>query len=301
LPGLLTGMAASLEEMLYQLVFFLIYLMFWICEPLPVSGAVMQVFKSYLLLKTIVCFIFAIACSFLLWILDCQIWPLYFVITFVLNYIPEVGAIACAVLMVPVILLNGNVPEHCVAVGKLDGKEAIPHCVVFHNLDNLLWLCIGFALIKIITGNVIEVKLYAEKGGQFMRMHPVILLALIMVCSALLGLTGAFLSVPVMAAVKYGLLAANMPHAYLDPLLVIIEGDEMSPHRNFVDRRRADEAEARHQKVTSFVYANPVSLYQRCCSRFSFRDADASLTSVRSVQVSELAMEGASEPLAASA
>lgn len=72
-----------------------------------------------------------------------------------------------------------------------------------------------------------------------MRMHPVILLVLIMICSAILGVTGAFLSVPIMAAIKYSLLSANMPDKYLNPLLVAIEGDERGPHKNYVDRCRS--------------------------------------------------------------
>ena len=71
---------------------------------------------------------------------------------------------------------------------------------------------------RILTGNVVEVQMYATMGGQFMRMHPVIIMvpemqvvqamtaccgtpcrrlhskALIMLFSSLLGITGMFLA-----------------------------------------------------------------------------------------------------------
>lgn len=225
LPALASVLAGMAETVGYQSIFFLIYLFFWLFEPLPISGHVMKVFKSYLFLKTLVCILFASLMSAMLAILQCELWPLLFVVFFLLNYIPEVGAIACAALSVPVVLLNGNF-------------------TVPFRLSQLVWLVIGGTLIKIFTGNVIEVHLYATQGGQFMRMHPVILLAMIMVCSAVLGVTGAFLSVPILAAVKYCLLSSSMPDTYLNPLLVFIEGDETGPHRNFVDRRRPEGLES---------------------------------------------------------
>merc|ERR1719401_2315096 len=69
-------------------------------------------------------------------------------------------------------------------------------------------------------------------------MHPVVLMAMMMLCSALLGITGMFLSIPLMAAVKYYLLASDMPQVFLNPILVMIEGDAAGPHKNFVDKHR---------------------------------------------------------------
>eukprot|EP00933_Yihiella_yeosuensis_P017686 TRINITY_DN14728_c0_g1_i3.p1 TRINITY_DN14728_c0_g1~~TRINITY_DN14728_c0_g1_i3.p1 ORF type:complete len:216 (+),score=24.56 TRINITY_DN14728_c0_g1_i3:163-810(+) len=185
---------------------------------------VAQVFKSYLLLKTFVCLLFASLMSSLLFCLSCKIWELFFVLTFLLNYIPEIGAMLSALLMVPAVLLDGHV--------ELDTRLA--HLVV---------LVIFGTIIKIFTGNIVEVQLYASHGGQFMRMHPVIILAVMMLFSALLGVTGMFLAVPVTAVVKYYLLSAGMPDSILHPLLVWVEGDETGPHKNFVDRHRSSSPE----------------------------------------------------------
>jgi len=220
LPALISSLMAQLQGITWSALLFFIYLFFWVFEPLPISSSVAQVFKSYLLLKTLVCLLFASLMSFILWCLACPLWHLFFIVTFVLNYIPEVGAILSAILTVPAVLFDGSVDVQTRA-------------------RNVILLAIFGTLVKVITGNVIEVRMYATKGGQFMRMHPVILMAVMMMCSAILGLTGMFLAVPIMAATKYYMIVAEMPVRFLNPLLTVIEGDEAGPHKNFVDAQRA--------------------------------------------------------------
>ena len=222
LPELASQVVSSLESLSFQALMFFVYLFFWIFEPLPISSPVAEVFKSYLLLKTIVCLLFAMLMSALLVALQCKIWSLFFVLTFLLNFIPEIGAIASAILTVPAILFDGHLPQQ-------------------QRLENLLWLVIVGTCIKVFTGNVVEVQMYASLGGQFMRMHPVIIMALIMLFSALLGVTGMFLAVPTMAAVKYCLVSSDMPKQFKHPLLVFIEGDETAPHKNYVEQQRLIE------------------------------------------------------------
>eukprot|EP00438_Fugacium_kawagutii_P025735 Skav210491 [mRNA] locus=scaffold737:952629:954230:- [translate_table: standard] len=222
LPPLVGELLTSIEALSFQALMFLVYLSFWIFEPLPISSPVAEVFKSYLLLKTIVCLMFAALMSLLLLCLQCKIWSLFFVLTFLLNFIPEIGAIASAILTVPAVLFDGHLPRE-------------------QRVENLLWLVICGTGIKIFTGNVVEVQMYANLGGQFMRMHPVIIMALIMLFSALLGVTGMFLAVPAMAAVKYYLVSTDIPKEFKNPLLVFIEGDATAGHKNFVEQQRLME------------------------------------------------------------
>merc|ERR1740123_2419746 len=100
--------------------------------------------------------------------------------------------------MFPAVLLDGNVP--------MEQRRA-----------NTVLLCIFGMVFKIVTGNIIEVQMYTTRGGEFMRMHPVILMALMMFCEELMGITGMFLAVPIMAAVKYYLVSVDMPSVYLNP------------------------------------------------------------------------------------
>eukprot|EP00443_Scrippsiella_acuminata_P051294 CAMPEP_0115438464 /NCGR_PEP_ID=MMETSP0271-20121206/35270_1 /TAXON_ID=71861 /ORGANISM="Scrippsiella trochoidea, Strain CCMP3099" /LENGTH=533 /DNA_ID=CAMNT_0002864117 /DNA_START=27 /DNA_END=1628 /DNA_ORIENTATION=- len=217
LPALIEGLVGQSKNVAWEGVLFVIYLLFWIFEPLPISAQVEQVFKSYLLLKTLVCALFATLISLTLWCLGCPLWPLFFVVTFALNYIPEVGAIMSAILTAPAVLFDGHIADM--------------HVRIRHAVE----LAICFTIFKIICGNIIEVRLYATRGGQFMRMHPVILMATMMMCSAILGITGMFLAVPIMAVTKYFMIVGGMPAKLLSPLLTVFEGDDTAPYRNYVD------------------------------------------------------------------
>merc|ERR1712060_458674 len=159
----------------------------------------------------------------LLYLLNCRLWLIFFIICFPLNYIPEVGAVFAWVLVFPAVLFDGSIPVE---------RRAL----------NTIWLLVVGGIIKLATGHLLEVQIYSTKGGQFMRMHPVILVTLMFGCSALLGVTGLFLSVPIMAVLKYYMLSSNMPDSILGPLLYFLEGDEAGPHKNYVDRRRAQQS-----------------------------------------------------------
>lgn len=208
----------------FEILLFLLYLLFWVLEPLPVNHRVSGVFKTYLLQKTLVCLIFATMVSLTLLVLKCKIWHILFLVAFLLNYIPEIGALMCFVIMMPLILLDG-------------------HLDVQTRMENAIWFMVLFLAAKFITGNVIEVQLYAKSGGDLMRMHPVVMLALMMLFESLMGITGMFMTVPVMAAVKYYILSSNMPAVVLDPLLTCIEGNEQGPHMAFVEDHNAQYAQ----------------------------------------------------------
>jgi len=224
---------AGLGQLLFQYVLFFIYLLFWLVGPIPIASPIVEVFKTYLFLKSVVCLLFASLMSGLLFMLDCGLWPLFFVVTFILNFIPEVGAILSFMLCLPAVLLDG----------------AVPHLKT--RLWNTLYLFILGLFFKFITGNVIEVQMYTTKGGEFMRMHSVVLMASIMVFGQMLGVTGMFLSVPVLATIKYFLVSARMPPSILDPLLCFIEGDNAAAHRYFVDKCWTEQDSPSSNGVTS--------------------------------------------------
>eukprot|EP00438_Fugacium_kawagutii_P033024 Skav220867 [mRNA] locus=scaffold1331:32891:37425:+ [translate_table: standard] len=78
LPNMVADIVSDLESLSFQALMFFVYLFFWIFEPLPISSPVAEVFKSYLLLKTLVCLLFATLMSVLLVGLQCKIWTLFF-------------------------------------------------------------------------------------------------------------------------------------------------------------------------------------------------------------------------------
>jgi len=231
LPELASAVLEQGQGFGFEILLFLLYLLFWVLEPLPVNTRVSGVFKTYLLQKTLVCLIFATMVSLLLLALQCKIWHILFLVAFLLNYIPEIGALMCFVIMMPLLLLDGTLS-------------------VQTRMQNALWFMVLFLAAKFITGNVIEVQLYAKSGGDLMRMHPVVMLALMMLFESLLGITGMFMTVPVMAAVKYYILSSNMPTVVLDPLLTCIEGNQTGPHMAFVEDHNANYAQLRQDDAS---------------------------------------------------
>jgi len=220
LPSAATAFAKGVEAIGFQALLFLIYILFWVFEPIPMNSNVAQVIKNYLLLKTVVCLVFASAMSTLLYFLSCPIWHLFFIVSFLLNYIPEIGFVIVFVLAIPAVGLDSE-------LSMLERQR------------NTILLIAGSLLIKVVTANILEVQMYVSKGGQYMRMHPVVLMAMMIFFEKLLGITGMFLAIPIAAGVKYYVLSADIPSVYLNPTLTFLEGDDVAPHKNFVDRHVA--------------------------------------------------------------
>jgi len=224
-----------LEDTLGTLFLFFLYLAFWIAEPLPISEPATKVFKDYMTLKTFVCFLFAGMMAGLLKFLLCPIWPLYFFLTFLLNYIPEVGPILAGLLMIPGVLLDSTLPKNT-------------------RYANVTMLVIFGTLAKILTGNIIEVKLYSKFGGEFMHIHPVTLFVFFTFCGYQLGTTGMFISVPILGAIKYALLSGAVPERYLHTLLVVIEGDAWAAHRSLLRRETTHSASTLREAPAAGVH-----------------------------------------------
>lgn len=220
LPGLAATASGKVESLGFDLLLFVLYILFWVFEPIPISSNVAQVIKDYLLLKTGACFIYAVLMSLMLYVLGCPLWHLFFVMCFLLNYIPEFGFIVVFICVVPAVIFNSH------------------HSLQRRESDTIIVIT-GSILIKILVANVLEVYMYVSRGGQYMRMHPVVLLGLMMFFEKFFGLTGMFLAIPMVATVKYYLLSADIPTLYLNPALALLEGDDCAPHKNFVDRQKA--------------------------------------------------------------
>ncbi len=96
------------------------------------------------------------------------------VLTFMLNFIPNVGSIFAVAITIPVILLQ------------------------FGFGGALLAILILLALTQIIIGNVIEPKIM----GDSMGLHPVTILLMLTFWGFIWGVPGMFLSVPITATLK---------------------------------------------------------------------------------------------------
>lgn len=157
----------------------LLYILFWLMQPLPLGGQASAVVRSYLWKKTLVSFLYGICVTILLVTLSVDFAAFFGVVSFFLNYIPEVGAFISIVLPVPIILL--------------DSRLANP-------LGVLVAAIVGQLFFKLVFGNILEVKLI-ERDKE-MSIHPVWIILGLSYFGYIWGPVGALLSVPLVAMVK---------------------------------------------------------------------------------------------------
>ena len=99
---------------------------------------------------------------------------MFAILTFCLNFIPNIGSIIAVILPIPIILLQFGISFPFIAA------------------------IILLVAIQIAIGNILEPKLM----GDSMGLHPVTILFFLAFWGYLWGITGMFLSVPITATLK---------------------------------------------------------------------------------------------------
>jgi len=195
-----------------------LYVMFWLCTPMPINEKTERIFRRYLLLKGSSCLCYGICVGVMMRFLRVQCAAAFGVLSFFLSFIPEVGAFFAMAFPVPVILF--------------DSRLEAPWLT-------LLIATAGQLCLKFVFANIIEVKLV--ENDATMKMHPVITLLAVTFFGVIWGPTGMLLSVPIMAYIKVVVLSDEVPSAYRDPVLIMLEGDRRAPER-FHRRRMLSKA-----------------------------------------------------------
>lgn len=159
---------------------------------------ILQGIISYLGVKTMMSLLTAICIWLLLEIVGVQYAILWAALSFLLNYIPNIGSIiAAAPIIVQALLLNGFVV----------GLEVI----------------IGVIAINMIIGNVLEPRLMGKKLG----LSTLVVFLSLLFWGWLLGTVGMLLSVPLTMALKIALEASPTTVKY-----ALLLGDSDSAHEN---------------------------------------------------------------------
>ena len=149
----------------------------------------------YLLAKTLVSVAMGLVVFIVLGpILHVKLAHLWGVLTVVLNFIPNVGAVLAALLPLPVILLD---PDLSVAAQVL--AIVLP------------------LLVHFVIGNFVEPCLL----GPLLQLHPVVVLLSLSFWYVLWGVAGAVLAVPLTSVLAIALKGSR--HAYADFLCAILE------------------------------------------------------------------------------
>merc|ERR1712187_788385 len=207
--GILGDFVNNVSSLLLGGLMTMLYTLFWLCSPVPVSASVDIMFRRYIMFKTLACFGFGICVGVLLAFLSIDLASVFALTTFALNYVPEVGPFIAMVLPCPVILLDSRLDR--------------PFLILFTAV-------LGQLALKFAFSNIIEVKLI--ESDKKLRMHPVMILLSVCIFGHLWGPTGMLLSVPLMALVKISLFSELVPASYRNPILVILEGDRDAPARH---------------------------------------------------------------------
>mmetsp|Transcript_10304 Transcript_10304/g.25852 ORF Transcript_10304/g.25852 Transcript_10304/m.25852 type:complete len:509 (-) Transcript_10304:55-1581(-) len=164
----------------------LLYVMFWLMQPLPTGGKVSTVVRSYLWKKALVSFLYGGCVTLLFVYLQIDLALFFGIISFFLNFVPEVGAFISMIVPVPVIILDG----------RLENPGLV-----------LALATSGQMLLKFAIGNILEVKLI-ERDRE-MNIHPVWIILGLSYFGYIWGPMGALLSVPMMALVKTAALSVR--------------------------------------------------------------------------------------------
>lgn len=170
---------SDVSEGAFLLVWIMLYVLFWLFQPLPFAETAGNLVRSYMYKKTLVSALYGVCVTVLFCVLGIDLAVLFGVISFFLNYVPEVGAIISMAIPIPVILLDGRIEN--------------PFLV-------LLVATMGQMLLKFIFSNVLEVKLVER--DRVMSIHPVWVVFGLSYFGFVWGPIGMLISVPMLALVK---------------------------------------------------------------------------------------------------
>jgi len=151
-----------------------------------VAEQIEVMFKTYISLKTVLSFMTGILTAIIMVACNAPLGAVFGLLAFLLNYIPNVGSIIAMVLPVPIIILDEEMSLTTKAIALL-----------------------GPASVQGYVGNVAEPMML----GEALNITAISILVGLVFFSALFGIYGAVLSVPVQAAVKIVLHHTDHPMA----------------------------------------------------------------------------------------
>lgn len=194
--GLLSGLSGAIAN-IFVLVLIVVFMLFEaqsakqklkrVLPPHQLNSLqrVLDSVISYLAVKTFVSFLTGFSVWIVLTLLDIQYAVLWGTVTFLLNYIPNIGSVLAAIpVIVQVLLLNG--------------------------ISEAVLILIAFIVINMVIGNIIEPRLM----GKTLGLSTLMIFISLIFWGWLLGTTGMLLSVPLTVAVKVGLEANPKTRKY---------------------------------------------------------------------------------------
>jgi len=171
--------AAGFLELIFLVLVFAIYLLL---ARRPgqglrkgMAGRIEARIKNYLSVKMMLSVVVGASCSAVLWLLDIHLSLLFGSIHFILNFIPNVGAIVATMLPVPLLLISPGV-----------------------NVMQILLAVLLPTLVHVVVGQGIEPKVM----GDSLELHPITVMLCLIFWGMLWGIPGMLLAAPITAAFK---------------------------------------------------------------------------------------------------
>jgi hypothetical protein len=182
---------------------FVIYIMTEVDVTKPLlagdSAAVAEIehmIAHYINLKTMLSFVTGAVVAIILLLVQVKLAVLFGIMSFILNYIPNVGSVIAMFLPTPVVLLD-------------PGLESWQRVMAF----------VGPGIVQGYVGNVLEPTVF----GASLNMTAMSILGALVVWSGVWGLPGAVLSVPLLGIQKILMVYTNHPFAKY--MLMLIRED----------------------------------------------------------------------------
>ena len=181
LKNLVAYLTSSIISLLSQSFVVGLFMIFFLLSDLsekkvqPLRAKIENQIRDYMIVKVGLSLLTAVLTGSLLTVAQVDLALVFALLTFILNFIPNIGSLIAVSLPIPVLLLAPN----------LSLKQGI---VVLGILS----------LIQFGIGNILEPKLIGEK----LKLNPILVLFSLLLWGAVWGMIGAVLAIPLTAALK---------------------------------------------------------------------------------------------------
>jgi predicted PurR-regulated permease PerM len=130
--------------------------------------------QRYIVTKFLISLTTGVFVGFTLWLFDVRFFVLWGFITFILNFIPNIGSVIAVVL------------------------PTLMALVQYESFGYALLVMIVIAVIQNIIGNILEPKIFGDRLG----LNPIVILISLLVWGYIWGIVGMILSIPLTAIIK---------------------------------------------------------------------------------------------------
>jgi len=200
LSNLISGLLSSISNTVSNIFIVLLFLLFIIVgrnqltSKLPVAfdsvnaARIERIFENikkqiqaYIIAKTLISLVTAILFIIVLYSFGIQFAVVWGILTFLLNFIPNVGSIIATLLPLSIAVIQ------------------------FESYGPIIWLGAILFAIQTVIGNIIDPKYI----GKSINLSPIVVLFALIFWGWLWGIAGMFLSVPIMVIIK--IILENIP------------------------------------------------------------------------------------------